>query len=222
MSGIVADHIRSQGAVEHETAAFKDILHDRRRIHRKVGRLAQQLIVERFKRRVQRQKKHAQPFDLLQSRPRMAFQARHIMHRDIVDDVGLTGFEPGDSCGVFGDFFEDHLLDFRFRAPVVVVARHDKVAASLKAHELIRPGADRVLVHLVAVLVRGRLAEDEAVLHAIEEDRIGLLQDENQIVVIHRLHLNDILEVFSLQAVFVRLHAVDGKITSFDVKGAPS
>jgi len=140
------------------------------------------------------------------------------VHRHIVDDVRLTRFERRDSRSVLGHLLEDNLLDLRFRSPVVIVARHDKIAAALKAHELIRSGADLMLVHLIAVLIGGRFADYEAVFHAVEKERIGPLQDKNNGIVIRSLHLDNIVEVRSLQAVLVRPHSVNRKDNVFRSK----
>jgi hypothetical protein len=60
---IVADDIGGHGAVEHIAAAFKDIFYDRRRVHRIVDRLTDELVVKWLKSRVQGQKEHSEPLD---------------------------------------------------------------------------------------------------------------------------------------------------------------
>src|SRR5262245_28219037 len=107
-----------------------------------------------------------------------------------------------------------------FAPPVVVIAGHDKIAAALKTHELVWSGANPMLVHLIAVLVGGRFADDEAVFHAVEEERIGPLQDKYHGIVIGSLHLDDIVEIRSLQAVLVRPHAVHRENNVFCCKGS--
>src|SRR4030095_3612850 len=215
---IIADDIGGHGAVEHVAAAFKDIFYDRRRVHRIVDRLTDELVVKWLKSGVQGQKEHSEPLDLFYSGLWTAFQARHVVHRHIVNDIRLTRFQRRDSRSVLGHLLEDNLLDLRFRSPVVIVARHDTIATPLKAHELIRPGADLMLVHLIAVLISGRFADYEAVFHAVEKKRIDPLQDKNHGIVIWSLHLDHIVEVRSLQTVLVRPHAVDGKNNVFRCK----
>src|SRR5687768_1814579 len=122
-------------------------------------------------RHVEGEKKHSQPFDLIDPHARVFLQARDFVHRDVIDKIGLAGFERRQPRSLLGYLAENDFLDRRFTAPVIVVAGKYHVAAALIANELVRAGADRIVVELVTELVAGNFAEDEAIFQTIEKNR---------------------------------------------------
>ncbi len=151
-------------------------------------------------RHVEGEKKHAQAFDLIDAHARMFLQTRDFMHRNIVDEIGLSRFQSREARRVLGDFFENDFLDRRLAAPIIVVAGKNHVAAALIADELIGACADRVFVEFVAEFIPGDFAENETVLDAIEKNRQRLLGDENDRQIVRRLDFGNIFEVRRLQA----------------------
>ncbi len=53
------------------------------------------LVVERLVRHIHREKIHAHAFDLLGPYSRVVFKSGELFHRNIVDDVALTGEQAG-------------------------------------------------------------------------------------------------------------------------------
>jgi len=139
-------------------------------------------------------------------------QPRHFMHGDVIDEIRLPGFKRRKARRVFRYFAKNDLFDIRLAAPIVVVPRENKIPASLVAHIFIRPGAYGILVHLIAIFISGRLAQNEAILQTVQKHRQGLLGHENNRLIIGCLHFRDVLKIRRLQAAaFLVPHPIDGK-----------
>ena len=198
--GIGADDVGAHRTVARIADAVENIFHDGRRVDGIIGRLAHEFIVPGLMRHVERQKEHAQTLDLVDAHARVFLQARHFMHRNVVDEIGLARLQRREARRVLGDFLENDFFDRRLAAPIVVVAGENHVAAALIADEFVGAGADRIFVELVAEFIAGDFAENETVLQAIEKNRQRLLGDENHRQVVRRLDFGYVFEVRRLQA----------------------
>ena len=88
--GIGTEDIGAHRAIDRVTDTVEYILDNGRGIHGIVDSLANELIIERFVSDIESQKKHPEPFDLLDFDARMALQPRHFMDRYVVDEVRLA------------------------------------------------------------------------------------------------------------------------------------
>ena len=57
-------------------------------------------------RHVEGQEEHAQTLDLVDAHARMFLQARHFMHGNIVDEIGLSRLQRREARRVLGDFLK--------------------------------------------------------------------------------------------------------------------
>ena len=211
--GVVADVLLPGGALHHETEAIEDVLDDGVGVHRIVGRLPHELVVPGLEPRVDGQEVDAPPGHGLDVDPRVPLQALHVVGRHRVDHVGLSGLQGRDPGGLLCDLAPHQGLDLRLRgAPVGVVALQDQVAVALEALELVGSGADGMLVHVLAVLRRGGLAHDEARLELVEKHDVARVRHQDDGVVVHDPHLHQLSQLPPLQAVLVRLDAVEREL----------
>ncbi len=169
MFGVGAENGGAHRTVAGIADAVEDIANDRRRVDAVVRRLAHQFVVPGFEGEVNRQEKHPQPFDLIDAHARMIFQARHFMIGHVIDEIRLARLQRRKPRGIFGDFLEDDFFDRRLAAPVIVVAGENQIAATLVADKFIGPGADEILINLVAKLIARLFAQHEAVVEPIRE-----------------------------------------------------
>ena len=63
-----------------------------------IRRLAHEFIVPGLECHVEGEKKHPQPFDLVDAHPRVLLQARDLMIGHIVDEIRLTGLQAPPSA----------------------------------------------------------------------------------------------------------------------------
>jgi hypothetical protein len=85
-------------------------------------------------------------------------EARKAARSERVGDVGLALLEHGDARRALGDALHRHALDVGGVPPVAGIGLQDHLDPRLAAHELVGPGADRVLAKaLVADLADVRL-----------------------------------------------------------------
>ena len=210
MFGVGAENVGAHRTVAGIADAIENIANDRRRVDAVVRRLAHQFVVPGFEREVNRQEKHPQPFDLVDAHTRMLLQARHFVIGHVVDEIRLSRLQRRKPRGILGDFLENDFFDRRLAAPVVVIAGENQIAAALVADKFIGPGANEILINLIAKLVAGLFTQHETVVEPIEKHRVGLLGDKDHRGVVRSLNLADILEVRRLQAaaLFVA-HLVD-------------
>src|SRR5262245_66041809 len=99
----------------------------------------------------------------------MTLQPRDFMDRNVIDDVRLPGLKSRKARRIFCYFPEKNFFDIGLATPIIVVAAKNKISAPLIAHIFIRTGTNGMLVHLLAIFFRRRLAQNEAVLQAVQE-----------------------------------------------------
>ena len=115
-------------------------------------------------RHVEGEKEHAQTLDLVDAHARMFLQARHFMHRNVVDEIGLTRLQSRQTRRFFRDFLKDDFFDRCLAAPIVVVAGKNHIAAALVADEFVGASTDRIFVELVTEFITGHFAQNKSVL----------------------------------------------------------
>ena len=125
----------------------------------------------------------------------MFFHSGQIIDRQIIDNIALARQETRYASRILPNFLQHDLLDRNLRPPVVIIARHYQIAIPLPADQFVRSGSDRVLIHLITILVRCGLTGKESIMQTIEKDRVRHFGGNDDGVVVGRLHLSHIHEV---------------------------
>ena len=119
--------------------------------------------------------------------------------------------ESGNTRRFFFDGFDQHFFDLRLGAPVRVVARQHQIACALPTDELVGARADFIIVKLITVFFRRRLADDESIVQAFEQYRVGLFGRYGHSVIVGSLDTGHFVKIGRLQTLAVFDHAVERK-----------
>ena len=112
--------------------------------------LADQLVVERFVRRIQANIKHPQAAQHLYTDSRIAFKPLDFVNRHLIDDIRLSRLDRRNSGCVFLDRPPDDFTNVWRRAPIFIVPAHREMGAALPTDKTIRTGTVRLIVELLA------------------------------------------------------------------------
>src|SRR6266404_9139408 len=112
--------------------------------------LTDQLVVERFVRRIQANIKHPQAAQHLDAYSRIAFKPLDFVNRHLIDDIRLSRLDRRNSGRVFLDRPPDDFTNAWRRTPIFLVPAHGEMRAALPTDKTIRTGADRLIVELLA------------------------------------------------------------------------
>ena len=126
------------------------MLDNRFLVNRVVESLADQLVVERFVRRIQTNIKHSQAAQHLHTHSRIAFKPVDFVNRHLIDDIRLSRLDRRDSGSVFLDRPPDNFTNAWRRAPIFFVSSHGEMRAALPSGKTVRARADRLIVELLA------------------------------------------------------------------------
>ena len=140
---LVAEHAGRQHAERRAGRALHDVVEDRLAIDRVQQRLPHAHVVERRQPGVQPGEDDADAGRLVDGVLRVLAQRRELGRRGEQHHVGVAGLERDHPRAFLGHDLEDHAVEQRLVAPVVVVPLDDHVGVGLPLHELERSGADR-------------------------------------------------------------------------------
>ena len=127
------------------------------------------------------------------ARPARLLDNVHLVRRHRLDQVHAAGEQLGDLGGLLGDDPDAEVLVVGFGTPVVVVADEEMVLLPVPLHQLVGPGAYRVLAHpLVTLLAHRLLGLHHLRGEALHEEGIGPVGLEAHRGVVHYLHALDL------------------------------
>ena len=126
------------------------MLDNRFLVDRVIESLADQLVVERFVRRIQANIKHPQAAQHLYTDSRIAFKPLDFVNRHLIDDIRLSRLDRRNSGRVFLDRPPDDFTNAWRRTPIFLVSSHREMGATLPTGKSIGARADRLSIELVA------------------------------------------------------------------------
>ena len=98
---------------------------------------------------VRLQEDHVLRHRLARLEGRVAFDRRHVFHRDAVDQVNIAGEQRGHACGRVGDESQRHRVPGRLLPPIGVVALQGDSIGTAPGDQTVWPRADCDLTGIV-------------------------------------------------------------------------